>query len=80
MRYTFSNHRSPKEIVMAFKATAAMVDIINGTASVVAFDQPASGPAKTMVQVNFPFHPPGQEKQQVIDAAKKVLQQALNEI
>jgi hypothetical protein len=65
---------------MAFKASAAMIDVINGTASVVAFDQPPGGPAKTMVQVNFPFESAARDRQEVIDAAKRVLQQALNEI
>jgi len=65
---------------MAFKASAAMIDVINGTASVVAFDQPTAGPAKTMVQINFPFQSSAHDRQEVIDAAKRVLQQALNEI
>jgi hypothetical protein len=68
---------------MAFKVTSAMVDVINATANVVAIDQtPTGGPSK-MVQISFPFHPPaaeGQEKQRVIDEAKRVLQQALSEI
>jgi hypothetical protein len=70
------------EILMAFKVQVASVDLMQGSANVVAFDQPASGPAKA-VNLTFPFVPSGgegQEKERVIAAAKLVLQQALNEI
>jgi hypothetical protein len=70
------------EIRMPFKVQVASVDLMSGTANVVAFDQPASGPAKA-VNLQFPFIPSGgegHEKEKVIAAAKVVLQQALNEI
>ncbi|HEY5064623.1 MAG TPA: hypothetical protein VIJ04_07400 [Xanthobacteraceae bacterium] len=62
---------------MAFKVTNAMVDVINKTANVVIQDQ---GPPNRMVQAQFPFDPPsaeGAEKDKVLEAAKKVLQDAL---
>lgn len=67
---------------MAFKVSVASVDLMQGTANVVAFDQPTTGPGKTL-NVQFPFTPSGgegQEKSKVLAAAKAVLQQALNEI
>jgi hypothetical protein len=67
---------------MAFKVQVASVDLMGGTANVVAFDQPTSGPAKA-VNLSFPFTPSGgegREKDKVIAAAKAVLQQALSEI
>jgi len=67
---------------MAFKVQVASVDLMQGTANVVAFDQLPNGPAKA-VNVQFPFTPPhaeGKEKDEVVAEAKKVLQQALNEI
>lgn len=67
---------------MAFKVSNAMIDVINGSGNVVAFDTPPNGPNKT-VQISFPFNPPpaeGKERDRLIAEAKKVLQQALNEI
>lgn len=62
---------------MAFKVTSAMVDVINRTATVVIQDQ---GPPNRMVQTQFPFDPPpaeGAERDKVLAAAKKVLQDAI---
>jgi hypothetical protein len=67
---------------MAFKVQNISVDLMNNTASFVAFDQ--ADPQHTkIVQCTFPFTPPakeGKEKDHAIAAAKAVLQQALNEI
>lgn len=60
----------------------ASVDLMQGTANVVAFDQQPSGPAK-VINVQFSFNPPpseAKEKDKVIAEAKKVLQQALNDL
>lgn len=67
---------------MAFKVQVASVDLMGGTANVVAFDQLPAGPAK-VVNIQFPFTPSGgegHEKDKVIAAAKVVLQQALSEL
>lgn len=71
---------------MAFKVQTVSVDLMQGSAVVVAFDQPPPSPTPNpgkMVQIQFPFSPPhseGREKDAVIAEAKRVLQQALNEI
>jgi hypothetical protein len=69
---------------MAFKVQNINVDLMNGTANVIAIDQaipPATMPK--VVQVSFPFDPPnheGREKDKAVAAAKAVLQQPANEI
>jgi hypothetical protein len=66
---------------MAFKVQVASVDLIQGSANVVAFDN-STQPNKA-VNIQFPFTPPhseGKEKEAVIAEAKKLLQQAMNEI
>jgi hypothetical protein len=45
---------------MTFKIQVASVDLMGGTANVVAFDQPTSGPAKVL-NVQFSFTPSGGE-------------------
>lgn len=74
---------------MPFVVQNISVDLMHGQATLVAFDQPpppAPGQQPQlpkMVQLNFPFNPPGQEgmeKDKAIAAAKAVLQQALNEL
>jgi hypothetical protein len=68
---------------MAFKITSSMTDTTNKTCNIVAIDQPSSGGHAKMVQVSFPFDPPAseqKERDQQIAEAKKILQQALNEI
>jgi hypothetical protein len=67
---------------MAFKVQTINADLMNGTANVVALDQ-STQPQVKVINVQFPFTPPGhegQEKDKVVVAAKLVLQQALNEI
>ena len=67
---------------MAFKIQNINVDLMNGTANVVAVDQ-ATQPQIKVVNAQFPFIPSGgegHEKDKVIAAAKATLQQALNEI
>jgi hypothetical protein len=67
---------------MAFKIQVASIDLMGGTANVVAFDRSTSGSAKA-VNIEFPFISSGEEghaKNKVIAAAKAVLQQALNEL
>ncbi|MDA9456409.1 hypothetical protein XI00_19610 [Bradyrhizobium sp. CCBAU 21359] len=74
---------------MAFKVQNINVDLMNEQATLVAFDNPTSPTPGNpphmpkMLQVTFPFDPPareGKEKDLAIAEAKKVLQQALNEI
>jgi hypothetical protein len=70
-----------EDSTVPFKVQVASVDLMQGSANLVAFDN-AIQPAK-VVNVQFPFTPPhseGKEKDAVIAEAKKVLQQALNEI
>jgi hypothetical protein len=67
---------------MTFKIQTLSVDLMNGTANVVAVDQ-STQPQLKVVNAQFPFTPSGgegHEKDKVIAAAKPVLQQALNEI
>ena len=67
---------------MAFKIQNASVDLVAATANVVALDLSAE-PKIKVVNVQFPFTPSGDqgnERQEVVDAAKAVLQQALSEI
>lgn len=67
---------------MAFKIQNINVDLMNGTANVVAVDQ-STQPQIKVVNAQFPFTPSGgegHEKDKVVAAAKAVLQQALNEI
>ena len=70
--------------VRTFKLTQVSVDVLNRTANVMAIDQPTiPGSHAKVVNVQFPFSPPdseGQEKDRVISEAKKILQQAINEI
>lgn len=67
---------------MAFKIQNINVDLINGTANVIAVDQ-STQPQLKIASIQFPFTPSGgegHEKDKVIAAAKAALQQALNEI
>ena len=67
---------------MAFKIQTLSVDLLNGTANVVAMDQSTPLQIK-LVNAQFPFTPSGgegHEKDKVVAAAKAVLQQALNEL
>jgi hypothetical protein len=66
---------------MAFTVNSATFDVVSMQASVVAQDNPMTpGPAKTL-QITFPYDPAAAtERSRLIAAAKKVLQQALNEL
>jgi hypothetical protein len=70
---------------MTFKVQVASIDLMGGTANVVAFDQsptPTPGPTASL-NLQFPFTPSGgadHEKDKVIAAAKVALQRVLSEI
>ena len=71
--------------IMAFSVTAVNIDLINNTASVMASDPLTSGPARPakFIQVSFPFFPSpsvARDTDWAIAEAKKVLQQALEEL
>ena len=74
---------------MTFKVVNKTIDLRNHQAIVTAEDQPLPpiGTAKLgqpkIVTIQFPFTPPASEATEateVIQAAKKILQQALNEL
>jgi hypothetical protein len=71
------------EIPMTFKVQVTSIDLMGGTANVVAFDQPTTSVPGGTLNLQFPFTPSGgadHEKEKVIAAAKVVLQQILTEI
>lgn len=64
---------------MAFKVQTVTLDLVNATASVVMFDQVGGSPPK-VVNIQFPPPAAGKERNDVVAEAKRVLQQAVNEI
>jgi hypothetical protein len=65
---------------MAFKVTGANVDLVVGTATLVATDLSSVQTPISVIQVQFPFQPNGTDEERVIAEAKKVLQQAIDEL
>jgi hypothetical protein len=66
-----------EDMQLAFKVQTLTVDLNSGMANVVAIDQ-TTQPFK-VVNVQFP-HAEGQDKNQILAAAKVILQQAINEL
>ena len=65
---------------MAFKVTSANVDLVVGTATLVATDLSSMQVPISVIQVQFPFQPNGTIGERVIAEAKRVLQQAIDEL
>lgn len=71
---------------MAFKLQNVNVDLMSGMANVAAVEQPEQPnplPKFKAVTIQFPFTPSGSEaheRDQVVAAAKVVLQQALHDL